>query len=164
MPAFQQADRIGAELVPPPPPREPHRTGSRSEGEHPDPVGHEAQEPRRVLSGLQLIRLEDRHLARVLGEPRLEIRDDREAVAQVEHERADIEHDLAPGGLDNRRVTVEDADELALCGRGRFHEGVLHPRLLEQPARRAIRGVAGGARDQSGERLQVRWQPLAEHC
>ena len=135
------------------PRRQPDRERGDRERDEPHPVGDGAQDLRDRLCRLELALLDDRDLPRGLGHPLGDLPDHRHLVSELDHDRAQVEDDGAAFGLDEGRVVVEQAHELAL--RPRRH---LDPhRLHTWPFERGIGGAIGARARETG---QNRGEPL----
>ncbi len=152
-PDDEQTQRNGAELEPATPAGEPDREGRDDERNEPHPVGDRAEDLRGRLRRLELALLDDRDLSRGLREPLGNLSDHRYLVAELDHDRTQVEHDRSALGLDERRVVVEEAHELALRPGRHLHPYRLHTRPLERSVCRPI-----GAR--ACESGQDRSEPL----
>ena len=127
-------------------PHEPHGGHPADEDERPDPVGDRPQPLRDVLCGLELVGFEERDLARVFRDPAFEVLHDLEALAELDHERADVEHDVPVGRVEHFRLVLEHLYELLLRGRGQADEERLNPRAIEELPCAAVGGFAGDSR------------------
>ena len=88
--------------------------------------------------------------------------DDRDLVAELDHERPEVQDDHAALRLDVRQVVVEHAQQLFVCRRERPHPELLRPRTLEHAGGSAVGERPGGRGDRPGERLLIRRQPSFE--
>ena len=113
-PHDEHADRERTELEPAAPARQPDRERGDRKRDEPHPVGDGAQDLRDRLRRLELALLDDRDLPRGLGHPLGDLPDHRHLVSELDHDRTQVEHDRAALGLDEGRVVVEQAHELAL--------------------------------------------------
>ena len=88
--------------------------------------------------------------------------DHRHLVAELDHDRSEVEHDRAALGLDERRVVVEQSHELALRRSRRLDPHRLHARPLERGVSRTIGARAGEAGQNRGEPLLRGRQSLGD--
>ncbi len=86
-----------------------------------------------------------------LGHPLGDLPDDRYLVAELDHDRTQVEHDRAALGLDERRVVVEQPYELALRPRRHLHPHRLHTRPFERGICRPIGARARETGQNGGE-------------
>jgi hypothetical protein len=87
----------------------------------------------------------DRDPSRRLGQSLCDLSDHGHLVADLDHDRAEIEDDRATLGLDERRVVVEQPNQLALRPGRHLDPHRLHAWSLERGVRRAIGPRAGEA-------------------
>ena len=88
-----------------------------------------------------------------LRQPLGDLSDHRDLVAELDHDRAEVEHDRATLGLDERRVVVQEAHQLALGPRRHLHPHRLHPWPFEHGIRRPIGARAGETGENGREPL-----------
>ena len=161
-PHDEHAERERTELEPAAPLRQPDGERGDRKRDDPHPVSDRAQHLRRRLRRLELALLHDRDPSRGLGEPLRDLSDDRHLVADLDHERAQIEHDRAALGLDEGRVVVEEAHELALRPGRHLDPHRLHARPLEHRIGCPIGARARDAGQNRSEPLQGGRQPLGD--
>ena len=92
-PDDEHADRERAELESATSAREPDGERRDHERDEPHPVGDGAQDLRDRLRRLELALLDDRDPPRGLGQPLGDLSDHRDLVADLDHERTEVEHD-----------------------------------------------------------------------
>ena len=100
--------------------------------------------------------------ARICRESFGDAADDRNLVAELDHERPEVQDDDAALRLDVRQVVVEHAQQLLVRRRERPHPELLRPRALEHAGGSAVGERPGGGGDRAGERLLIRRQPSLE--
>ena len=96
------------------------------------------------------------------GQPLGDLSDHRHLVAELDHDRAQVEHDRAALGLDEGRVVVEQAHELALRPGRHLHPHRLHTRPLERGVGCPIGARARETGQNRGEPLLCRRQSLGD--
>ncbi len=128
----------------------------------PHPVGDGAQHLRGRLCRLELALVHDRDLPRGLGEPLGDLADHRHLVSDLDHERTQVEDDRASFCLDEGRVVVEQANELALRPGRDLHPHRLHARALERCIGCIVGARARDTRQDRSEPLQVGGQALGD--
>src|SRR3954447_2902395 len=109
-----KAEPERAHLLPPPPTCEPDRANPACDGEDPDEVRDLLQPVGHLLGRVQIMRLENRDLPGVLWNLVCKVADEAEPVPQPEHERSDVENDVAVRRIYRLRISMEHVDELLL--------------------------------------------------
>ena len=132
------------------------------ERKEPDEATEGVQQRGHVLRRLQLLGVHDLDPTRIGRESFGDAADDRDLVAELDHERPEVEDDDAALRLDVRQVVVEHAQQLLVCRRERPHPELLRPRTLEHAGGSAVGERPGGGGDRPGERLLIRRQPSFE--
>ena len=101
-----------------------------------------------VLRRLELIGLHDLDAAGVRAEALGHVAEDGDPLAQLDHERPQVENDHALFGADRTRVVLEHVDQLPVRARHSGHPQGLHAGTLEHAHRRAVGELtqAGGRR------------------
>ena len=92
--------------------RQPEGDGPERQGNEPEPHAEHLQQLGQVLRRLQLIRLHDLDPAGVGPEPLGDVADDRHLVAELDHERPQVEDHRTVLGADPANVVVEDSQQL----------------------------------------------------
>ena len=97
-----------------------------------------------------------------LGHPLGDLPDHRHLVSELDHDRTQVEHDRAALGLDEGRVVVEQAHELALRPRRHLHPHRLHAWPFERSICCPICARARETGQNRGEPLLCGRQPLGD--
>ena len=140
------------------------QSASRKGEEHrdPDPVRDRLEELRQALCGVELVRLQDRDATCVRWQLGGDVPQEAESIAELDDERVEVEHHVAVGRGEARRVALEHLDDLALRERRRRDEERLDAGPPEQLRRGPVDHLLPETRDRRGQRLEVRRQLLLE--
>ena len=115
-----------------------------------------------VLGALELVRVHDLDPRAALGELRGKPGKDRDTLAELDQERAEVEEHGALVGLDPPGVVFEHGDQLFVGELDRVDPKLLGLRPVEHPNRAAIGELAHGCAERACEPLLVGGELLLE--